>query len=210
MDIDSKFTGIKLRRGSIDNVDEIAKPIPRVFKAQISNAYASKMTFGFVAAMFASLELGTILYRLFSRSFVALALPLTITTTVLIVWRLKVGGKTKARIEVCGNDIYSFDDLGNLAVAGDMREIAAVYRSSLSNPNSFNDGYSVDNFQVLFRNGTLITFHELFDSHFMLLKILHVRTGVDPERVPWTKFQMLELESVESRAHRACEPKALT
>ena len=74
----------------------------------------------------------------------------------------------------------------------------------------FGSESSIDYFQVLFRNGALISFNEQYDSHYLLLKILHVRTGVDPERVPWTKFQMLELESVESRAHRASELKALT
>ena len=112
MDIDSKFTGIKLRRGSIDNVDEIAKPIPRVFKAQLSNVSAPKARIVFFVALLTSAELGRILFRVTSHSFLISAIPMALTTVALIIWRVKAG-KTQARIEVCGNDIYSFDDLGN-------------------------------------------------------------------------------------------------
>lgn len=190
-------------------MDVIVKPIPRVFKAQVSNAFASKVTIIFTIALFASLDLGRVLYGLLSHSFFALALPSAITLTVLLIWRVRVGGKTKARIEVCGNDICYFDDLGDRAIKGNMREIVAVYRSSQTASKAGNGGSSIDFFHILFRNGALMTFGENFDNHYVLLKILHARTGVDPIRMPWSDFTMLGLETSEHRALKASELKAL-
>ncbi len=191
-------------------MDEIAKPTPRVFTANVSNALASKATFYFVVALFGSVELGLLLYRFVFHSSIVLAGPITLTCAVLIIWRIKARGNTKARIEVCGNDISSFDDQGNLIVTENMREIAIVNRSCWSSSNSLTNEYSVDYFQVLFKSGAIITFHEQYEDHYILLKILHVRTGVDPLRVPWTDYQKLELQTLEDRVQRVSELKALT
>ena len=178
----------------------------------MSNALASKAIPIFTFAITTSMALGQLLFSLFSHSFILLALPLTITVTVLLVWRVKVLGKTKARIEICGNDISSFDDLGNPSAIGNMREIAAVFRSHWANTDKFEIGKSapiVDFFHVLFLNGTVITFHEHYDNYANLLKSLHARTGVDPIRLSWSDFQMLELELPEHRALKAAELKFL-
>jgi hypothetical protein len=132
-----------------------------------------------------------------------------ITVTPLAFWRIKISGKTQARIEVCGNDIFAFDDNGNLISEENMREIAIVYRSSSSRADSLLNQSSPDFFHVLFTNGALITFHEHYDNHFILLKILHVRTGVDPCWLDWSDFQMLSTQSMEGRTVRASEANGL-
>ena len=117
------------------------------------------------------------------------------------------GNNTKARIEISGNTIKQFDETGYEILSDDLNQIAIVYESLKYSPNRRN---ATEYYHVLFTSGNLLTFNEFLENDFTLKKKLKTRTQREFHRIDWAGYEVMKIESKESRAAKAKRiPKVL-
>lgn len=79
-------------------------------------------------------------------------------------------GRTKARIEIVGNEIVEYNKKGEPVAFEDLRKISTLHAVGSTNWNVY---------IVTFESGNYVTFNTKFEKDFILQKIIKQRSGLD-------------------------------
>lgn len=181
-------------------------PAPtKVYRVRVTNSVFGTIFLTFFLGVFLGLSIGSAISVLAGCGnegipYFASGIGLTIIFFG-IRWLVKANN-TKARIEISGNCISLFDKDGQLTLSDDLSQISEIYNSrKITGSNGHYDDY----YHVLFKSGNLLTFNQYLENDFTLQKYLKAVVGHSFERLEWSEYQMLELESKSHRAQRVLE-----
>ena len=182
-------------------------PEPKVFRVRTTN---SLLYSGCLVAYFSivlGIVLGTILTRILYLSTAKqpqVVFSILFSIAILVVSMTLIIRKnfTKARVEVQGNWITSYDAEGNEMLSDDLNSIAGLFESHFSARNNNGGAYTIY-YHVLFLSGNLLTFNQFLENDFILQKKLKSRAQQRFERITWSDYKLLEIETKESRSRKA-------
>ena len=182
-------------------------PETKVLRVRITNS----LFFSSCAVAFISINLGIVLGITLTRVLFQTEAqqPQIIISSLLSIAILAVSltllirkNFTKARIELHGNTITSFDAKGNEMVSDDLNSIAALFETHLSARNNTGGTYTI-HYHVLFFSGNLLTFNQYLENDFVLQKLLKSRAQRGFQLITRTEYELMEIETKESRARKA-------